>query len=1022
MFNKLNLRKSLAPLAARGKAVLAKIALASICTLGWASIAQADYVWSGDITLGSGGTTATGSVGDVNYTISSTAVFQRDLIWNPETFSDTYNVPGDTGGANVYTFNESAGGTYTLTFDRPVENPLIAIASLGQKNQTVDFNFGSSVQVLWTGTYDTNVTNPVTYVNGNASSTTAIRGEEGYVVAKYSGTITSVTFTPSAETTDVYTGSMMVLVGFEVSTTAPTITAPGGTAGASTAAISVDELQTTVGDFDANKAVTWSISGGADRAEFAINSATGALSFASAPDFLNPTDSGTNNTYEVELTATDLQATPQTAVQTVTVTVTDATAPTVTFSPTNGATGVAVDSNITLTFSEAVRNTDDSALTDANVDALITLKDTDASGSAIPFDATISGNVITVNPTTDFSSLQQVYVEIDGTSVEDTANLAGSLASAAFTTADTTAPTVTFSPTNGATGVAVGSDITLTFSEAVRNTDDSVLTDANVDALITLKDTDASGSAIPFDATISGNVITVNPTSDFSSSQQVYVAIGATVEDSANNALTASSATFTTVDTIAPTVTFSPSDSATGVAVDSNITLTFSEAVRLIDDTALSDTNVDALITLKDTDNNGAAISFDATINSNVITITPSSNFTYSQQVYVAIGATVEDASDNAITATNSTFTVEAGSPAFEFEKSKADIKQVIVDDASRSLSSALNANRRMTQNARERFVADQQADVSCGHQNDEMRSNEDIDCDYNVVTRNFVPFDVDGSARVSDGVLSTSGTFFGQRGTFDGTQRRLVFGDFDVQHDSGTGSTTATLSGKVAWEWMTSETTMLGYFLGGELAKSDLSGTFTGEQERVAVSVGGYAVHELRENLYADGFVSLGMGTNNLDMANDTLTLASDYTTRSATLGGSLSGVVAQEGFELRPELAFSYGKTWIGNVGFTGWAYGLVDNTLSLDAGNVSIANLTFRPEVVIPMDATSTASFAPRLICEQVKTTTTQENCGAGAEFGLQSTSEDGLSNLTAKVIADRVGNSTRTSLQMNFERRF
>ena len=32
------------------------------------------------------------------------------------------------------------------------------------------------------------------------------------------------------------------------------------------------------------------------------------------------------------------------------------------------------------------------------------------------------------------------------------------------------------------------------------------------------------------------------------------------------------------------------------------------------------------------------------------------------------------------------------------------------------------------------------------------------------------------------------------------------------------------------------------------------------------------------------------------------------------------------------RPELAFSYGKTWIGDVGFTGVAYGLTDNTLSL------------------------------------------------------------------------------------------
>lgn len=802
MLNKLNLKRQLTQLAGRSKAALAKIALASVCALGWASVAQADYVWSGDITLGAGGTTATGSVGVVNYTISSTAAFQRAQIWNPDTFADTYNVPGDTGGsggANVYTFNENAGGTYTLTFDRPVENPLIAIASLGQVGTTgVGFTFGSSVNLLWTGTYQAG--GSVTPSNG---TTTSITGVEGYAIAKYSGTITSVTFTPDAEPN----GSMMVLVGFEVSATAPTITAPGGTAGASTAAISVPELQTTVGDFNANKAVTWSITGGADQAKFSINSATGALSFASAPAFLSPTDSDTNNTYVVELTATDLQATPQTAVQTVTVTVTDATA-----------------------------------------------------------------------------------------------------------------PTVTFSPTNAATGVAVGSDITLTFSEAVRLIDDTALSDTNVDALITLKNTDANGADIPFDATISGNVITINPTSDFSNSQQVYVAIGATVEDSANNAITASNATFTTA---AP-------------------------------------------------------------------------------------------ASDT---------------PASEFERYREEIKAVIVDDATRSLSSSMASNQRLVQGARSRFIAGQKGAGGCGVVDDQQRTfTENDTCDDTLVSRNSIPFDIAGSAVLSGGRLSSSGTFFGQAGNFEGTSRRLVFGDFDVQHDSETGSTTATLNGKVAWERMVSDKTMLGYFIGGELARSEIGGSFSGDQDRLGLTLGGYAVHQLAANLYADGFVSVGAGRNNLNMANDVLTLESDYTTRTATVGAALSGVIERKSFEIWPELAFSYGRTWIGTVGFTGTAFGLVDDTLSLDAGNVSIANLTFRPEVRVPLDnqpmsaSLSVLSFAPRLVCQQVKTTVTQENCGAGAELGITGHSADGLSNITARVLADRIGNQTSSSLQLNIEHKF
>ncbi len=110
-----------------------------------------------------------------------------------------------------------------------------------------------------------------------------------------------------------------------------------------------------------------------------------------------------------------------------------------------------------------------------------------------------------------------------------------------------TPPTVTFSPANGATGVAISENIIITFSEAVRNIDNTVLTDSNINSLITLKLTNANGNNITFDATINGDktVITINPISNLPNSQAVYVAIGATLEDSADNTITAN-ATFTT--------------------------------------------------------------------------------------------------------------------------------------------------------------------------------------------------------------------------------------------------------------------------------------------------------------------------------------------------------------------------------------------------------------------------------------------------------------------------------------------
>tara|TARA_B100000767_G_C19761509_1_gene535356 strand:+ start:1173 stop:2759 length:1587 start_codon:yes stop_codon:yes gene_type:complete len=92
--------------------------------------------------------------------------------------------------------------------------------------------------------------------------------------------------------------------------------------------------------------------------------------------------------------------------------------------------------------------------------------------------------------------------------------------------------------------IATDSNITFTFSEAIRNLDDSEITNSNVGSLITLKNTD--GSDIAFSATINPakKVITIDPTSNLSSHQIIYAAIGATVEDDADNAVPASSKSF----------------------------------------------------------------------------------------------------------------------------------------------------------------------------------------------------------------------------------------------------------------------------------------------------------------------------------------------------------------------------------------------------------------------------------------------------------------------------------------------
>ena len=109
-----------------------------------------------------------------------------------------------------------------------------------------------------------------------------------------------------------------------------------------------------------------------------------------------------------------------------------------------------------------------------------------------------------------------------------------SLSTVQIPTPDTTAPTVTsFNPVDGATAVAIASNIDLTFSEAIlRGT-----------GFITLHSGSAAGSSVEsFDAATSnllsiiGNTLTINPLDDLGNNTQYFVTFAAgSVKDLAGN-------------------------------------------------------------------------------------------------------------------------------------------------------------------------------------------------------------------------------------------------------------------------------------------------------------------------------------------------------------------------------------------------------------------------------------------------------------------------------------------------------
>lgn len=106
----------------------------------------------------------------------------------------------------------------------------------------------------------------------------------------------------------------------------PVITSNGGGSSASVSLLENTTAVTTVMAFDpdAGTTIVYSISGGADAAQFAINPSSGALTFVAAPNFEAPTDTGADNAYEVIVAASDGSLADS---QALTVTVTNANEP-----------------------------------------------------------------------------------------------------------------------------------------------------------------------------------------------------------------------------------------------------------------------------------------------------------------------------------------------------------------------------------------------------------------------------------------------------------------------------------------------------------------------------------------------------------------------------------------------------------------------------------------------------------------------------------------------------------------------
>ncbi len=198
----------------------------------------------------------------------------------------------------------------------------------------------------------------------------------------------------------------------------------------------------------------------------------------------------------------------------------------VSLSPTNGATGVAVGANLMMTFDQEISaGIGNITITDGVTPIVIPVTSSQV---------TIAGNVLTINPTADLAFSKTYSVSIAAAAIRNVCGINYTAGTWSFTTvapSDVTPPVfVALSPTNGAVGVALDTDCSITFSETVLGTAGgtvSIFTAAGV--LV---------QTFPL-AGFSGGILVLNPTADLLPSTVYYIIFApGSLQDAAGNAFT----------------------------------------------------------------------------------------------------------------------------------------------------------------------------------------------------------------------------------------------------------------------------------------------------------------------------------------------------------------------------------------------------------------------------------------------------------------------------------------------------
>ncbi|MDP1612088.1 MAG: DUF4347 domain-containing protein, partial [Sulfuritalea sp.] len=524
------------------------------------------------------------------------------------------------------------------------------------------------------------------------------------------------------------------------SNVAPVITSFSGQSAASLPVVAgTTSAFATITATDADQdTLRYDISGGADAAKFIIDAATGALSFITAPSAIVAGDANGDGLYDVTVrardytdgTATTLKGGSDTQDLSISVITTpDTTAPTLDLrsgiTPSDNATSVPPNSNLFLSFNENIFAGSGSILIrNAATGATVTTIDVTDTEQVQVF-----GNMAVIDPLYNLAASTAYYIEIDTGAFKDASNNAfvaldssgNPILSAGapagvndtdpttpisaykwnFTTGsntltDITAPTLTattvtsttgasLSPADNQTGVAIGTNLVLTFSETVFPDVGYLAVRKSSDGSLVARVAASDASQVSYN--LAAKTVTLNLANDLAQSTDYYVQIEPqALQDQSGNSFAgfsdlnqgvtnAYTLNFRTgVDTTAPTVSLVSAANIDGTWTAGDtiyVRVLFSEPVNVVGSPTLQlETGATDRIATYASGSGSNTLIFAYTVQAN--DTSPDLNYLATNSLALNSG-TIKDAAGNAANLTL---------PALAASESLAEQKAIVIDAA----------------------------------------------------------------------------------------------------------------------------------------------------------------------------------------------------------------------------------------------------------------------------------------------------------------------------------------------------